>query len=403
MKNNYKLKVNSGGGVKSLKLKRISLIIAGIFCYALLVTSGTYAYLEMKKNTSVAGSAKCNGINYQGQEINASNLSSTTNYLEGAKSTITLSQSEDCKIYSYVNIYLHTNDNITAPIESVKALKYKVFQRNNQISEGLITSIGDKRIATVPLEKADVSYDIYLYIDSNDSNGEFDGTSYYGYIYASSFQNSMIDSFTVRDLSYNTNDAIAYGASWNKNDGIVTTDGVDDYIDAGLANYDFKSSVTLISRFKWLKDNESENVVIADYEYAGMGLSFLSDGYPFFEVYSNEKNCYLMARFDKSINFNEWYTAVGTYDGKVIKLYLNGDLVASTDVVGTIKTSTVPFHIASNPTPSGELSTPSNLSYSDILIYNKTLSEEEIKAVFSSDIDNNKVNRDGLLVYYNFK
>ena len=368
-----------------------------------MVTGGTYAYLEMKKNASVAGSAKCNGINYQGQEINASNLSSTTNYLEGAKSTITLSQSDDCKIYSYVNIYLHTNDNITAPIDSVKALKYKVFQGNNQISEGLITSIGDKRIATVTLEKADVSYDIYLYIDSNDSNGEFDGTSYYGYIYASSFQNSMIDSFTVRDLSYNTNDAIAYGASWNKDDGIVTTDGVDDYIDVGLANYDFKSSVTLISRFKWLKDNESENVVIADYEQAGIGLSFWGDGYPFFEIYSNEKNCYLFAKWDKSINFNEWYTAVGTYDGKVMKLYLNGDLVASTDVVGTIKTSTVPFHIASNPTPSGEPSTLSNLSYSDILIYNKTLSEEEIKAVFSSEIDNNKVNRDGLLVYYNFK
>ena len=170
-----------------------------------MVTSGTYAYLEMKKNTSVAGSAKCNGINYQGQEINASNLSSTTNYLEGAKSTITLSQSEDCKIYSYVNIYLHTNDNITAPIDSVKALKYKLITEDKIEYNGTITTKGDSLLAVVPLTSNPKSYQVYLWIDSEISNGQFDNKSFSGYIYATSEQSSTIGS---EEISNNENVSI---------------------------------------------------------------------------------------------------------------------------------------------------------------------------------------------------
>ena len=182
-----------------------------------MVTSGTYAYLEMKKNTSVAGSAKCNGINYQGQEINASNLSSTTNYLEGAKSTITLSQSEDCKIYSYVNIYLHVNDNITAPIDSVKALKYKIFQKDSLLSEGSIDNKGDSLLAIVPLTVDPVEYQVYLWIDSEISNGQYDNKSFSGYIYATSEQSS-----TINDAN-----SIAITYDWN----YLLNDAMSDYYD----------------------------------------------------------------------------------------------------------------------------------------------------------------------------
>ena len=159
----------------------------------------------MKKNASVAGSAKCNGINYQGQEINASNLSSTTNYLEGAKSTITLSQSEDCKIYSYVNIYLHVDDNITAPLESVKALKYKLITEDKIEYNGTITTKGDSLLAVVPLTSAPKSYQVYLWIDSEISNGQYDNRSFSGYIYATSEQSSTIGS---EEVSSNENVSI---------------------------------------------------------------------------------------------------------------------------------------------------------------------------------------------------
>ena len=118
---------------------------------------------------------------------------------------------------------------------------------------------------------------------------------------------------------------------------------------------------------------------------------------------TNERNNYFRATYSENINYNEWYTAVGTYDGNIMKLYLNGKLVATTNVSGTIKPSSAPFHIASNPRSDGSPSVFSNFIYSDILLYDRVLSEEEITEVFSNTIDKNKVSQDKLLFYYDFK
>ena len=45
----------------------------------------------------------------------------------------------------------------------------------------------------------------------------------------------------------------------------------------------------------------------------------------------------------------------------------------------------------------------SNFIYSDIFLYDRALSEEEITEVFSNTIDKNKVSQDKLLFYYDFK
>ena len=228
---------------------------------------------------------------------------------------------------------------------------------------------------TVPLTKVDTAYDIYLYIDSSVSLGTFNDTTYSGYLYASSNQTSTVDSFLVRDLSYHTNDATSYGALLDRENGTVTTDGVDDYIDAGYANYDFKDSVTLISRFKWLKNNNQENEIMDNYEVGGLGISIDSYGYLFFEIFK-ESYGYIKNTYTQTINYNEWYTAVVTYDGNIMKLYLNGKLVVTNNATGTIKPSPAPFHIASNPGGDGSPSFFSNFIYSDIFLYDRALSEE---------------------------
>ena len=51
---------------------------------------------------------------------------------------------------------------------------------------------GDVKLATVPLTKNVTTYDVYLYIDSNISNGYFDAKTYFGYIYASATQTSTV-------------------------------------------------------------------------------------------------------------------------------------------------------------------------------------------------------------------
>lgn len=315
-----------------------------------------------------------------------------------------MSYQNNCDIYDKASIYIHTNDNTTTPIENTSSLKYKVLINETIIAEGTINSKEDKKLATVPLTEKEVTYNFYLYIDSEKATTDFDNTIYSGYIYASAEQTSTLEGqFQIRDLSYNANDATAHGATLNKTDGIITTDGVDDYIDCGLAEYDFKDSISLVARFMWQANNNEENEIIVNYEDAGAGLSIDESGYLFFEIYSNETNSYIINRNQQLLSFKKWYTAVGTYDGTTMNLYLDGNLVSKLNASGTIRPSKAPFYIGANPNvgyPSGEFS---QNSYDSVLLYDKTLSSEEINQNFSNTIDSNKIDKDKLLFYYEFK
>lgn len=68
-----------------------------------------------------------------------------------------------------------------------------------------------------------------------------------------------------------------------------------------------------------------------------------------------------------------------------------------------ISPSPEPFHFSSNPTSTGDPSVFSNFTYSDVLLYDRALSEEEIMEVFSGEINKNKVSLNKLLFYYDFK
>ena len=112
------LKVNSGGGARNNYLKRILIFLVALIIYFLLVTGSTYAYLYLEnKNSNITGKGGCFVVDYQATSINASNLVSTVNYQDGASSVITISKNSSCNIYDYANIYLHTNENITAMLE----------------------------------------------------------------------------------------------------------------------------------------------------------------------------------------------------------------------------------------------------------------------------------------------
>lgn len=172
-----------------------------------LTLGGTYAYLNAKtNNNSATGTGGCFNVNYSANIINSSNLSATTNYLEGANTTVTLSKAEDCEIYTTASIHINTTNTTsnptTAPIATVKALKYKIVTSGNSIvnddgtttstKEGVIDVIGDKTLANVNLTTAATQYAIYIWVDSDLSEGNYDNKTYSGYIYAESTQQSTI-------------------------------------------------------------------------------------------------------------------------------------------------------------------------------------------------------------------
>ena len=194
-----------------MKNKSIFIYLSLIFCYAVLVTGSTYAYLNMNATATnnITAQAGCFEVNYQGDTIIHKNLSATTNYLEGVRSNITVSRNANCDIYKEAYIIIHVDDDITAPIETIQALKYKVVQGSTDIDEGLITEKGEVLLTTVPLNTTATTYTVYIWVDASLSNKQYDEVKFTGYIYAESDGTSTIDN--------------AYTVTFNPNGGTVST------------------------------------------------------------------------------------------------------------------------------------------------------------------------------------
>ena len=172
----------------------------------LLVTitlGATYAFLYFISGENTAtGDAGCFEVNYTGEIISnltnytvQTNTSGTTNdtysgSIPSANSQVTISKASTCKIYTEGDIYIQTNTETTAPIETIPALKYKVSTGSTTISTGVINTKEDYRLATVSITETATTYDIYLWIDSNISGGSYNETTYSGYIFAESSQTS---------------------------------------------------------------------------------------------------------------------------------------------------------------------------------------------------------------------
>ncbi len=153
----------------------------------------TYAFMNLTTSSNTAtGEGGCFQVEYTGgQAINNLTLASSTNYLEGENTELTLSKSADCQIYTEANIVIYTNTETTAPLAN-GALKYIVLQGSTTVSSGEITKTGDQTLATVTLTSTATTYQVYLWVDSDISQGTFDDKTYSGYIYANSTQTSTI-------------------------------------------------------------------------------------------------------------------------------------------------------------------------------------------------------------------
>ena len=181
-----------------------------------------------------------------------------------------------------------------------------------------------------------------------------------------------------------------------KQDGYVSFDGVDDYIDLGLENYEFTNGVTLAINFSINELNDtSYNRLIGNWEQAGLGLHVLDNQKIRFDAHNGSE--YVAVDSANPINLGESYTAIGTYDGQNIKLFLNGVLVASLNASFEIATSLKPFSLAANLNTTTHTDF-ANIDVKNVQIYNRAISEEEVAVVGEGKV----ANAEGLLRYVDF-
>ncbi len=185
--------------------------------------------------------------------------------------------------------------------------------------------------------------------------------------------------------------------------GEITFNGQDNFLNLGYENYDFKNNVSLVTKFKIFSLNKSNNSLIGNAEGGGISL-YVNNNNIRFEVHTGGSYHYLAS--DMTINENKWYTAVGTYDGSKMKLYIYQDgkqlEVKEQAQTGAITKSPAPLMLGGNPNAYG-FPTDSflNGSISSTYVYNDTLTDMEIESI-GNDIKQYPKNN-LLIAYEDFK
>ena len=189
-----------------------------------------------------------------------------------------------------------------------------------------------------------------------------------------------------------------------KEENQVSLDGVDDYINLGLENYDFKDSMTLAIKVKFNDTNrKTRQYILGNWDSGGGGIFLDSNNKIVAEIY-NLTTGYVSSSSNISIASNKEYILLLTCDGNNLRLYINGKLENLTTFIKTIGLSKMPIIIGGNP--GGDISNVTasglaNISVKKAAIYDRALSEEEISKYNKDDI---VINDDtDLLKYVNFE
>ena len=187
-----------------------------------------------------------------------------------------------------------------------------------------------------------------------------------------------------------------------KEEGYVSFDGVDDYINLGLGNYDFKNQITMSITFELpqIKSDLDVREFFSNFDSSGAGISLYNIDQIGFWFYSTETNSYQRIIGPK-LEVNKKYTVTAIYDGTKMKLYVNGVKEAEVNASGDIRIAGHNFYLAANPGgsfTSVQFSNYTNIDVYEAKIYNRAISEEEIKALNKGKI----INTEGLLKYVNF-
>lgn len=188
----------------------------------------------------------------------------------------------------------------------------------------------------------------------------------------------------LKDKSLNNNDGILNNfnntieSGYNNNELIL--DGIDDYINIGLENFNFINGISYViyTKITYINTiNNNNNYIIGNWQSAGGGIFISHNNTLTFEL-SNGKE-YKQIDY-KNIDKNKYYIIIGTYDKNDINLYIDGTFIG-TNELDTLATSPVPIYIGANPKLNNLYQDNSKLNFKEVMVYNRALTEQEIKSI----------------------
>lgn len=197
----------------------------------------------------------------------------------------------------------------------------------------------------------------------------------------------------LKDKSGNNNDGTLYNFNNTSqsgfNNGELILDGVDDYVYLGMESYDFKNSISYVVYVKILSITTNQhNIIIGNwYNYSGNkgggGLYVHMNNYFIYDVFDGT-NWTTPNTYNTPLTLNQYYTVVGTNDNNSAKIYIDGELkdeiITQNNALGI---SDGPMRIGAF---TGDLSIDElhhfgNFALKEAMIYDRALSEEEVKLI----------------------
>jgi hypothetical protein len=129
----------------------------------------------------------------------------------------------------------------------------------------------------------------------------------------------------------------------------------------------------------WILVKESgEHHIISKWESSHVAGSFLFFAGSFFGFAVKTENGFAEIKAETIIDSNFWYNLIGIYDGRTIKLYVNGELAGIENLSGAISANDLPLTFGERST--GGL--PFTGYLSNIQIYGRALNQTEIETIY---------------------
>jgi hypothetical protein len=218
------------------------------------------------------------------------------------------------------------------------------------------------------------------------------------------------DTYVV-DLSKYKNNGTVYGATWNssgKYGGAFEFDGVDDWINISEDNSLKINKTTTIVAWIYPRAYGNDGWGKAIYHYfKNLGLDYDGLSFAISNVSGYDKKIWFglgngtswnNAYGTTNISLNTWSYVAGTYNGSIIKVYVDGVEEGSANLSSSILyESGISPRIGSVTT--GDSNRFFNGSIDEVRIWNRSLSADEVYQQYISNL--NKYDTDKWLLYIN--
>lgn len=154
-------------------------------------------------------------------------------------------------------------------------------------------------------------------------------------------------------------------------------------LDAKNVNNHKYSPISIALWFYPTQNDSTERYVLGCWESGGSGIYLKNQKIGFHIYVGGYKTC----EMPTTITLNTWHHICGTYDEKIMRLYIDGVEVATTSVSGKITYhSTCPWEIGGNPGATAFGYGNIAGKFNDIRMYDHCITEEDVKRLYQCKV-----------------